>query len=87
MCRSSVTASTAATRTRSIICACSTCDKREHISTIDLRPYIAPHTLKLGPDGLIYLTCENSAVVVVIDPDDQHAWSRRSTPARPTAIA
>jgi YVTN family beta-propeller protein len=43
--------------------------KREHIGTIDLRPYIAPHTLKLGPDGLIYLTCENSAMVVVIDPD------------------
>jgi DNA-binding beta-propeller fold protein YncE len=42
-------------------------DKRAHVGTIDLRPYIAPHTLKLGPDGLIYLTCENSAVVVVID--------------------
>ena len=43
-------------------------DKRAHVDTIDLRPYIAPHTLKLGPDGLIYITCENSAVVVVIDP-------------------
>jgi len=42
-------------------------DKRAHIDTIDLRPYIAPHTLKLGPDGLIYITCENSAVVAVID--------------------
>ena len=41
--------------------------RREHIGDIDLRPYIAPHTLKLGPDGLIYMTCENSAVVVVID--------------------
>jgi DNA-binding beta-propeller fold protein YncE len=30
-------------------------------------PYVAPHTLKLGPDGLIYITCENSAVVCVID--------------------
>jgi YVTN family beta-propeller protein len=28
---------------------------------------IAPHTLKLGPDGMIYLTCENSAKVAVID--------------------
>jgi YVTN family beta-propeller protein len=37
------------------------------IDTIDLRPYIAPHTLKLGPDGFIYITCENSAVVAVID--------------------
>jgi YVTN family beta-propeller protein len=42
-------------------------DKRALIETIDLRPYIAPHTLKLGPDGLIYITCENSAVVAVID--------------------
>jgi YVTN family beta-propeller protein len=42
--------------------------KRAHVDDIDLRPYIAPHTLKLGPDGLIYITCENSAVVVVIDP-------------------
>lgn len=42
-------------------------DKRAHVGDIDLRPYIAPHTLKLGPDGLIYVTCENSAVVAVID--------------------
>jgi YVTN family beta-propeller protein len=41
--------------------------KRAHIGTIDLRPCIAPHTLKLGPDGMIYITCENSAVVAVID--------------------
>ncbi|SRR5579885_338854 len=41
--------------------------KRQHIGDIDLRPYIAPHTLKLGPDGYIYVTCENSAVVAVID--------------------
>jgi YVTN family beta-propeller protein len=41
--------------------------KRTHVGDIDLRPYIAPHTLKLGPDGLIYITCENSAVVAVID--------------------
>src|SRR6201997_1008230 len=41
--------------------------KRAHVATIDLRPYIAPHTLKLGPDGLIYITCENSAVVAVVD--------------------
>ncbi|MGA2894306.1 MAG: cytochrome D1 domain-containing protein [Xanthobacteraceae bacterium] len=41
--------------------------KRAHVATIDLYPYIAPHTLKLGPDGSIYITCENSAVVAVID--------------------
>jgi YVTN family beta-propeller protein len=42
-------------------------ERRVHVGDIDLRPYIAPHTLKLGPDGLIYITCENSAVVAVID--------------------
>jgi YVTN family beta-propeller protein len=41
--------------------------KRVLADIIDLRPYIAPHTLKLGPDGFIYITCENSAAVVVID--------------------
>ena len=67
MCRSSATASTGEIPIRSTISASSTCDKRAHVGTIDLRPYIAPHTLKLGPDGLIYITCENSAVVAVID--------------------
>jgi YVTN family beta-propeller protein len=42
--------------------------QRAHVGTIDLRPYVAPHTLKLGPDRLIYITCENSAKVAVIDP-------------------
>ena len=41
--------------------------KRAHVGDIDLRPLIAPHTLKLGPDGFIYITCENRAVVAVID--------------------
>jgi YVTN family beta-propeller protein len=43
-------------------------ERRAHVGDIDLRPCIAPHTLKLGPDGLIYITCENSAVVAAIDP-------------------
>ncbi len=42
--------------------------KRALAEIIDLYPYIAPHTLKRGPDGLIYITCENSAKVVAIDP-------------------
>jgi YVTN family beta-propeller protein len=45
--------------------------KRAHVGDIDLRPYIAPHTLRLAPDGLIYITCENSAVVAVIDRSTQ----------------
>ena len=42
--------------------------RRAHVGDIDLAPYIAPHTLRLGPDGMIYITCENSAVVAIIDP-------------------
>ena len=38
------------------------------VANIDTRPYIAPHTLRFGGDGLIYVTCENSAVVAIIDP-------------------
>jgi YVTN family beta-propeller protein len=42
--------------------------KRKVAGDIDLSPYVAPHTVRLGADGLIYITCENSAVVAVIDP-------------------
>src|SRR5690348_13360557 len=44
------------------------CLARKHIATIDLAPLSAPHTLRLCADGLIYITCENSAKVAVIDP-------------------
>jgi DNA-binding beta-propeller fold protein YncE len=42
-------------------------ERRALLTTLDLRPCIAPHTLKLGPDGRIYITCENSAKIAVID--------------------
>jgi DNA-binding beta-propeller fold protein YncE len=42
--------------------------RRELLTTIDISPLRAPHTLKLAPDGLIYMTCENSAKIAVIDP-------------------
>ena len=42
---------------------------RLRVTDIDMRPYMAPHTLKRAPDGLIYITCENSAVVAMIDPE------------------
>lgn len=42
--------------------------QRKYVGDIDLHPYSAPHTLGLAADGLIYITCENSAVVAVIDP-------------------
>lgn len=44
------------------------CINRRHLGDIDLSPYSAPHTVRLGADGLIYITCENSAKVAVIDP-------------------
>jgi DNA-binding beta-propeller fold protein YncE len=42
-------------------------EKRAHVADIDLSPYIAPHGLQIGPDGLLYITCENSAVVALVD--------------------
>ena len=42
--------------------------KRKVAETIDLSPYSAPHTVRLGVDRLVYITSENSAKVLVIDP-------------------
>src|SRR5260221_5177165 len=42
-------------------------EKRAHVVDIDLTPYIAPHTLRLAHDGMIYINCENSAVVAAVD--------------------
>jgi YVTN family beta-propeller protein len=44
------------------------CLARKHVHTINLAPLSAPHTLRRAKDGLIYITCENSAKVAVIDP-------------------
>ncbi len=41
--------------------------ERAHVADIDLSPYVAPHGLQIGPDGLLYITCENSAVVALVD--------------------
>jgi YVTN family beta-propeller protein len=41
---------------------------RKVADTIELSPLSAPHTVRLGADKLIYITCENSAKVAVIDP-------------------
>src|SRR5260221_12539004 len=40
-------------------------EKRAHVGDIDLTPSIAPHTLRLAPAALLYITCENTAVVPV----------------------
>jgi YVTN family beta-propeller protein len=42
-------------------------DTRAHAGDIDLSPYVSPHSLQLGPDGLLYITCENSGVVALVD--------------------
>jgi hypothetical protein len=41
--------------------------QRRHVADIDLSPLVSPHGLQLGPDGLLYVTCENSGVVALVD--------------------
>ena len=41
---------------------------RSHVADIDVSPLAAPHTMRIGPDGLIYVTCEDAGVVAIIDP-------------------
>jgi len=41
--------------------------QRRHVGDIDLSPYVSPHGMLIGPDGLLYVTCENSGVVALID--------------------
>jgi YVTN family beta-propeller protein len=42
--------------------------KRKVADSIDLSPLSGPHTVRRAADGLIYITCENSAKVAVINP-------------------
>jgi YVTN family beta-propeller protein len=42
--------------------------RREISGFIDMSPLRAPHSGQLGRDGKVYLCCENSAMVAVIDP-------------------
>jgi DNA-binding beta-propeller fold protein YncE len=41
--------------------------QRRHVGDIDLSPYVSPHGMLIGPDGLLYVTCENSGVVALVD--------------------
>jgi YVTN family beta-propeller protein len=36
--------------------------------TFDVAPFLAPHGLALGQDGLLYASCDQSGVVAVVDP-------------------
>ena len=42
--------------------------RRQQTDTLDLAPYLAPHGLMLDPDGLLYVSCDQSGVVAVVDP-------------------
>jgi DNA-binding beta-propeller fold protein YncE len=35
---------------------------------MDVAPFLAPHGLALGQDGLLYVSCDQSGVVAVVDP-------------------
>ena len=48
---------------------------------IDLGPLRAPHSGQLGRDGKVYLCCEASAVVVVIDPVSDRVEKRIPIPS------
>jgi DNA-binding beta-propeller fold protein YncE len=64
--------------------------KQQHIGDIDLSPYVAPHGLQIGPGGLLYITCENSGVVALVDLEQRAvvgAIETGSTNAHRLAIA
>lgn len=42
-------------------------DARRREADIDLAPLEAPHTMRFGPDGALYVACENSAAIAVVD--------------------
>lgn len=57
-------------------------ESRRHIGDIDLSPLRAPHGLAHGADGLIYLTCEDSGVVALIDPERETVADTIDTQSR-----
>ena len=44
--------------------------ERRHVGDFSTAPYVAPHGLRWGPAGELYCVCENSGVVLQIDPHD-----------------
>ena len=40
----------------------------QSLGTIDVHPYLGPHGIAVHPDGSLWVTCDESNVVVVIDP-------------------
>src|SRR5262249_2718464 len=41
---------------------------RQMVGTIDVSPYQAPHGIQVGADGTLYVTCDISRKVLVINP-------------------
>jgi YVTN family beta-propeller protein len=41
---------------------------RAVVATLDVSPFRAPHGLQLGPDRLLYASCDQSGVIAVLDP-------------------
>ncbi|WBO21315.1 YncE family protein [Sphingomonas abietis] len=53
--------------------------RRTRLCDIDLHPLEAPHTLRFGPDGNLYVACENSAAIAVIDGRDHRLIDKIDT--------
>jgi YVTN family beta-propeller protein len=43
--------------------------ERRHAGDFSTYPYVAPHSLRWGPQGQLYCVCENSGVVLEMEPD------------------
>jgi DNA-binding beta-propeller fold protein YncE len=43
-------------------------EARRQVATLDVSPFRAPHGLQLGPDNLLYASCDQSGVIAVVDP-------------------
>ncbi len=55
---------------------------RRHVDTFGVAPFLAPHGLRWGPVGQLYCVCENSGVVLEMDPSTgaiHHALPTGST--------
>jgi len=57
-------------------------DSRSLSGFIDTLPYASPHTGRLGRDGQVYLCCENSATVIVIEPNEDKVVGHIELPSR-----
>jgi len=51
---------------------------------IDVSPLESPHTARLGHDGYVYQCCENSATILVIDPNSDTIINKIAVPSHNT---